>query len=89
MPASGTSVSDGVVSMMTALPTVGSAAVTRSATAYTLTVTLATNLGGSTNNAATDNIAFVYTGSATGLTLSCSGSGTNVEDKYLPSECRS
>ena len=74
-----------------ALPTVGSVALASAAGAagaadtYTITMTLA-DLGGSTGTA--NAIAFVYSGQDTGLTVSCNGTGTTVEEKYLPQSCR-
>ena len=76
-----------------ALPTVDSVTFASSAgdatnpDTYTITMSLA-DLGGSTGVDATNDIAFVYSGDDTGLTMDCSGTGTTVEDKYLPQACR-
>ena len=76
-----------------ALPTVGSVALASAAgtdgaaDTYTITMTLA-DLGGSTGETASNAIAFVYSGEDTGLTVSCNGTGTTVEEKYLPQSCR-
>lgn len=53
-----------------------------SGTVADITYTLA-NLG-----AATGDVEFAGTGSASGVTWVCNGTGTTVESKYLPANCR-
>ena len=69
-----------------ALPSVTAAGFTRTNDSLTATLTLDA-LGGTVNDTASNTLTLVYTGASTGLSFTCN-TGT-VEDKYLPSVCRS
>jgi type IV pilus assembly protein PilA len=93
MPGTDGTLAEDLKDNLKALPTVGSVALESAAgkdgaaDTYTITMTLA-DLGGSTGETASNAIAFVYSGEDTGLTVSCDGTGTTVEEKYLPQSCR-
>lgn len=73
----------------TAMPTMQSVAPTVDLTndVMTMLVTLE-DLGGTTGDAATNQIAFSYYGTINGLKMTCTAATTTLEGKYLPSACR-
>ncbi|WP_113863435.1 prepilin-type N-terminal cleavage/methylation domain-containing protein [Marinobacter pelagius] len=74
---------------LAALPTIQSAAATAVGTDGLRIVMVTEDLGGSTGTDATNDIGFEYTGADTGLVTTCgTGSGTTLEEKYLPQSCR-
>jgi len=95
MPADTSNIMTNLDAALTALPTVSAVTITTESTTQIAVEITLDALGGSITGAGTDSVlTFLYTGSPTGLTVSCSsGSGattaTNVAEQYLPSSCRS
>jgi type IV pilus assembly protein PilA len=91
MPDTGSSLMASLRSNLLSLPTVISANSSSSAgtpSEVTLGVRVA-DLGGSTGNAASNQLIFKFVGSASGLTVDCSPTaGTTIEPQYLPGPCR-
>ncbi|MBC7192835.1 prepilin-type N-terminal cleavage/methylation domain-containing protein [Marinobacter sp.] len=91
MPDTGSSLMASLRSNLLSLPTVISANSSSSASTpneVTLGVRVA-DLGGSTGNAASNQLIFKFVGSASGLTVDCSPTaGTTIEPQYLPEPCR-
>ncbi|HCW91727.1 MAG TPA: pilus assembly protein PilE [Marinobacter sp.] len=91
MPDTGSSLMASLRSNLLSLPTVISANSSSSAgtpNEVTLGVRVA-DLGGSTGNAASNQLIFKFVGSASGLTVDCSpAAGTTIEPQYLPGPCR-
>jgi type IV pilus assembly protein PilA len=88
MPAAADDLVTDVQANLAALPTVKSVAITRNDDDIQFVMTVE-DLGGTTGTDATADLGFKYTGTNTGLVTTCgTGSGTNLEQKYLPQSCR-
>jgi len=75
---------------LTALPTVSAVTITRPSDDELQIVMTTEDLGGTADGVAANSaIGFKYTGGNTGLVTTCgTGSGTTLEQKYLPQSCR-
>ena len=88
MPAAADDLVTDVQANLASLPTVSSVAITRNDDDIQFVMTVE-DLGGTTGEAATNALGFKYTGTNTGLITTCgTGSGTTLEQKYLPQSCR-
>jgi len=77
-----------LTSNLTGMPTINLATPTVTGNVFTYTIGLV-DLGGTVNSTdAKNTIEFAYTGTSSGLVMKCDGTGTTVEEKYLPSTCR-
>ena len=91
MPETGSSLMSSLRSNLLSLPTVVTANSSSSAgTPNEITLGVRVDdLGGSTGNAASNQLIFKFVGSNGGLTVDCSpAAGTTIEERYLPNVCR-
>jgi type IV pilus assembly protein PilA len=88
MPAKADDLVTDVQENLASLPTVKSVTISRNDDDIQFVMTVE-DLGGTTGEDDTKALGFKYTGTNTGLITTCgTGSGTTLEQKYLPQSCR-